>query len=551
MTVLGFDGSLVIGNSWDLPSSEEFSDGTVTTEEIAINEWGTYYLRCYDDELPSEFSQVRFLKRIGASLYEVNLRNHVGLTRIGGLKLRVENRKIGDGAWQSILNYIADCSADLVFSFDRPTGYGSRRIIDAQRNNAYVQYLFLKRHLLDARPGLRGLLNLILAEPHHRLEREQKWQPVWLAGEVTSSSIGQFLETPNSLYQLPTSHPLTVTPAGRALGRWKEGLFPTRVLVESRYRHLDTSENRFIKHTLEDLRRLVRTLTQVFQNTRGTYLNPALKEGLDQLERELRAGLGDPLWREVGPMNYIPEHSPVLHRRDGYKQLFRLNSLLRRVSRFDFSLPDFADLIESKDTATLFEYWAFFVTKEVLDNHLGKPINASFLSRSDRETKVSPGITVSYPNGVALNFQARFYGSPGVSAVDAWTEGHYVWGESVSHGYNPDLVISSGRRRLLLDAKYKGEGGGFYGNEGSDGTIVRWKDDDIDKMHTYREAIKGVEGAYAIYPGRESQAFPSHGSQEWFKGVGAVALRPTAGAKPETEQLLFLRQIICDFLNAG
>lgn len=548
MAVLGFDGRLAIADGWDFPSAEALADQRAPTDGVSIQEWRTYYLRCYAEEVPPELLRAPFLTRVGPSIFEANFRNHVGLTRLGGLKIHVENRKIGEGTWHALLDYVADRYADLVFAFDTPTGYNTRRTAGAERNNAYVQYLFLKRHLLDARPGIRGLLNLILAEPHHRLEREQNWQPVWLAGELAPASIGQLLQIPDCIHRLPASHPLTATPAGRALARWEKGLFPTRVLVESRYRHLDTSENRFIKHVLEELRRLVGKLAQVFQESRGTYLNPELKEGLDRLEHELRAGLGDPLWREVGPLNYIPEHSPVLHRRDGYKQLFRLNALLRRVSRYDFSLPDFADLIESKDTATLFEYWAFFVTKEILDDHLGKPIQASFLSRSDRKTEVSSGVALSYPNGVSLSFQSSYGGSSGLSSADQWDAAGYAWGTSASRAYNPDLLILKDRRRLVLDAKYKGQDGGFYGEE-VDGSIFRWKDADIDKMHTYREAIAGVEGAYAVYPGRESKAFPTHGAREWFQGVGAVALRPAHGEQPEPERKDFLVGLVQDFLE--
>jgi predicted component of viral defense system (DUF524 family) len=101
---------------------------------------------------------------------------------------------------------------------------------------------------------------------------------------------------------------------------------------------------------------------------------------------------------------------------------------------------------------------------------------------------------------------------------------------------------------LIFDAKFKGQRGGFYG-EGEDGTISTWKDEDIDKMHTYREAIRNVSGAYILYPGEEARIYPAHNATGPYQGVGALPLKPDDSARPARRHLEDIERIIREFIK--
>ena len=68
-------------------------------------------------------------------------------------------------------------------------------------------------------------------------------------------------------------------------------------------------------------------------------------------------------------------------------------------------------------------------------------------------------------------------------------------------------------------------------------------------MHTYREAIKNVTGAFALYPGNELKIYPSHGAAKIYQGIGALPLKPVTGGEPENKHLISLEAVICDFIN--
>lgn len=115
--------------------------------------------------------------------------------------------------------------------------------------------------------------------------------------------------------------------------------------------------------------------------------------------------------------------------------------------------------------------------------------------------------------------------------------------------FGPTSSFLKDRRRLILDAKYKGQKGGFYGDEAQDGTIRSWRDKDIDKMHAYREAIRKVSGAFILYPGTATAIYPSHGSKNLCEGVGALPLKPIAGAKPDPRHVENIVRVLNDFLS--
>lgn len=107
-------------------------------------------------------------------------------------------------------------------------------------------------------------------------------------------------------------------------------------------------------------------------------------------------------------------------------------------------------------------------------------------------------------------------------------QGQGVGFRSKTHAMQPDIGIESGGRWLLFDSKCKP-----YSRPQSE-------QDDINKMHTYRDAIvreerQVVEGAWCLYPGGGEQshkvyAYPASSKEQLFgtAGVGAIFLRPAS-----------------------
>ncbi len=174
----------------------------------------------------------------------------------------------------------------------------------------------------------------------------------------------------------------------------------------------------------------------------------------------------------------------------------------------------------------LYEVWAFLRTAKGLVELGWKPQGAPFLRLSvcglrlelahGQESVVhfrrDPGETV------ALWYQPYFR-----SANQARGRAGYY---SQTHAMQPDFGLESEGRWLLFDAKCKPY------------TEPRAEQDDINKMHTYRDAIMKegqsvVEGAWCLFPGGSDgkvniHAYPSSTLEQPFgrAGIGAIKLRP-------------------------
>ena len=548
MAILGYEPTLrcALADAPDFQNEEEL---IFNADLIRLNEWRSYFIKFYNI-IPEFFDKAPYRDRgnqwkFPGNTFVINFKNSVGLTRIGTLRIQVCNRKIGDKAFYALLDFISDHYANLVSDWNTATGYGHRQDTTG-RNIPYVEFLLLKKYLLSAEQSLESLITAILSDPHRRLCREMQYQPIEKVVAPEPVLIMAGLSKPGNIAQLRPAHPLLQTALGRALaGDTARNLYLQQVLEERKYHSYDTPENRFIKHVLSDIQQRLEQL----QNKLGesaSYLHPTLGKDLADLRKQAQGSLEDPLWREVGFMRLVPSSSPVLQRKEGYRQLFSLYSLLQLLTRYDLPCFDFAHLLESKDTATLFEYWCFFLIKDILDDQFGKPQHYQLVNDDPRNQTLIEGISLKYENGLSFSFNHTYNASNGlVSASTPITTG-YQWGKSYSHPLCPDFSLRYQERILILDAKYKGEREGFYGEKGN-GLIESWKQEDIIKMHAYRDAIAGAVGAFILYPGRETVFYPTFNAARCFQGVGAIALKPDLDSQPEGVGCQKLRTLIREF----
>ncbi len=498
---------------------------------IDIEEWQDAYLRFYS-AVPPGFSMnlkdtgensgdSRFINRFeklqhhANPTYRVNFKNYVGYSLLAGFRVKVTNRKITEAQFNAMLDNLCDDYAALIFSCSQIAGMNYRKD-QAGRDSLYLQYLLIRRHLLHAAPGLDSIAALIHRDMHERFVSAVVETPINRVREVDSTALLNLFSRPAALGKLAAAdHLLCAAPLAAAVARCTgQALFPAQLHAARRERTVDTPENRFVKFFLKALEQRLAAIKQVLGQ--GTFLNPDIGADIERLEKSLGRFLSEPRWREVGAMRHLPTQSTVLHRRAGYRELFWLYSRLQLLSRHD-PLLDFAALADLKDVPLLYEYWCFFQVKRELDRQLGEPRSGSLVPQeTNGEQTVPEGLRLDYDNGASLYYNPTCVGEGSGELA------------SYSHNLRPDILLIFRGRKLVLDAKYKG----FYSSEATIGTP---KDEDINKMHGYRDAIRNVWGALALYPGKESRIHRAFDASDEYKyqGVGALALRPGGCGEPE------------------
>lgn len=547
MSVLNYEPSLKMAFADEpfFPADEEkvldLSDLSVPTD---IDEGVTYFVKFYSGEVPPFFERAAFCQRkFHDNVYELNFRNYVGLSKIGKLRLHIYNKKITNDLYEAMLDELARQYASLVFSFNTPVGqhYSKSGI---GKDSAFIEYLFLKKYLLNDTPNIDAITNIFLYNPHRKIDKELYKCSIQECHTVDVAIAHVLLNS--QMVTLRSDHALQATTLGHLL-KQKTGkkVYPVEAAREVKFQTVDTNENRFVKFFLQELLQKIESISKEIGAEKVSYLNPDIREHLDSLNKKINHFLAHNMWQEVGPMRFLPVNSQVLQRRDGYRQLFSLYSLLQLATHCNFLHSDFENLIEIKDVPTLYEYWCFFQIKSIIDKFSTAIQVNAIVHETSVEHKLSQGICIEYQNGVNLYFNKTYSGSNGINCSNL-KQTSYQTGTSYSHDLRPDIVVEKNDQKLIFDAKYKGKRSGFY-CEDEDGTIHSWKNEDIDKMHTYREAIKNVVGSFILFPGTKCIIYPAHSSSKNFESVGALPIRPYLDAEPNTVNIENIKTLISEF----
>jgi hypothetical protein len=344
-----------------------------------------------------------------------------------------------------------------------------------------------------------------------------------------------------------------------------------------------------VKFALIGFRELCDSVLQAKRNGRPAFApDDAVSVEATSMLRSLDALLAQPLFDDVGELRRIPFESTTLQRREGYREILLAWLMLDAAAQLDWPGREDAYDGTTRDVATLYEFWLYFLLVRAFRDRLGMVPEPDprakvdgalpFCCRADdgrlvinlRQREASFSRFRWQKNGKSLRahfFYNRSFGRKGIGE-----RGSY------SKTFRPDytLVIipeefdqtnwhaaeraaeKVGRISYLhFDAKYRGENlPGLFGaaeqedDEPEDkrsrasGTVKRV---DLYKMHTYNEAIRRTVGSYVLYPGivpQPDEAPRYERYHEIVPGIGAFAVRPAQqGQSPAG------LDNVCDFVN--
>jgi predicted component of viral defense system (DUF524 family) len=317
---------------------------------------------------------------------------------------------------------------------------------------------------------------------------------------------------------------------------------PERIYTARQFETVDTHENRFVKHALEQFLLFCLKIEKHSPKTRTG-------EEARSLIHRLEDFLNHDLFRKVSTPVNLHLNSPVLQRKEGYREILRTWLMFDLAAKLIWQGGEDVYGGSKRDMATLYEYWVFFQLLEAvkhvfridpvsLADLIGKTHDGLGLKlKQGLHTAVS-GISDSGPRKLKVLFSFnRTFGQQ-----------RYPGGGSWSRSLRPDYTLSlwpaelsnteAEEQELMVhvhfDTKYKTEhlfDGGVVSEEDSDGETMnndiknRYKKDDILKMHVYRDAIRRTAGAYIIYPG--NVPYKVYGFRELLPGLGAFAVSPS------------------------
>jgi len=433
-----------------------------------------------------------------------------------------------------LASLVVDCRSSSKIKF--------RSNFSDQKDPGWFQIqLELLRETLDSKE-FGTALQRILSYPHEQLtddlQRVRTDKPIkW---------------SPSAIKQLAHGQPRSALAEGHPL-RQRTGMesIASHVFIPQRIRDLDTPENRFIKHALQDVRAFLTRAALRFSQEKGWQASQALAT---RLGNTIDNWLGHSFFQGLGPMNFSPLGSPVLQRKAGYREL--LHWWLRFHTAAELSWEGGEELFKAgqRSVADLYEYWLFF---ELLDwfcttcREDQRPPIEQLIEKGDKPVlKIRKQVTLGPFEGqfagqsrklqIHFSYNRKFKFTQGRGQSGSWTR-----------NMHPDYTLTcwpakfeeeeAERLELLVhihfDAKYRVENlGKLFGSETDDDadqpdSSGNYKHQDLLKMHAYRDAIKRSQGAYVLYPGNELNQKSFHGFHEILPGLGAFAIAPDENGK--------------------
>jgi hypothetical protein len=129
---------------------------------------------------------------------------------------------------------------------------------------------------------------------------------------------------------------------------------PSRVTMSSKTESQDTPENRFVKYALRSFCALVADF-----RSRAKADSRLFEEALT-LESQLDVMLSHPVFQDVGNPVMLSLNSPILQRKEGYKEVLRVWLMFDLAARLIWRGGNDVYDAGKKDVAILYEYWLFF-----------------------------------------------------------------------------------------------------------------------------------------------------------------------------------------------
>lgn len=456
---------------------------------------------------------------------------------LGELELEVRSRKLlyrSEYRW--MLRDIADQMTELLMQRFASSAAFFRQDSTRDAVTLYQRFEFL-RSLLTSEVMDRALKE-IARRPHVAWEEQRDFVKP-----------GQTLRASGQTVRL-MSRPGNRVP-------WPDGtlpFIPVRIESSRTDATTDTTPNRFVRFAFERWRQVITDLQNALQmQVTSPSLRRAEREIAQTLEL-LDGVLRSDSLKDVGSLMHFPADSQVLHRREGYRDIFRAYVEFELAAKLSWRNEENAYSAGQRDVAQLYEYWAFLQLAKLISQSAGASFDISSVLQAGKD-----GITIGLRSGdqtvvsgivsrggrrLALEFCFNRTFSRKDSTAGSW-----------AMPMRPDysLIISAAEEEaatfepvvLHFDAKYRvSHLRELFGSTVSNKDDVRDGDelsraplrrdgpkrDDLLKMHAYRDAIRRSAGAYVIYPGDDDKemctAYPEY--QELLPGLGAFVLRPSS-----------------------
>lgn len=467
--------------------------------------------------------------------YSIDVLQKKDNKKVGEVVFEIRSAKVGyRDDYRRMLEDITEFCTELLMQQSSPVIQRYEVDITKDPRSDYQRFAFV-RSLVDSDSFADAMYQIQLSPVKRWIDSEEERQlcNVKRWGQHT---LRQLAHATNRV-SLSNQHPL----------KDRFDTLPRCVPVAFRKETADIPENRFIKHVLCSF------LTFCSSIQHHSKARQRLKQEASLVCEKLLQYLSYPLFRNISEINVLPLNSPILQRKEGYREIFQKWLMFDMAARLTWQGGEDVYGAGKKDVARLYEYWLFFKLLDVLSQKFHIPSkskeelidcsNELNLTLKQGKMIMLSGIyeTDSRKLNICFSYNRTFSYTDNYQLSGSWTRNFRpdytltIWpGDITSEEAEREELIT----HIHFDAKYRIEQLFLRDNTNKNNDEVSddlsemkreeergtYKRADLLKMHAYKDAIRRTGGAYILYPGTENQVI--HGFHEIIPGLGAFAISP-------------------------
>lgn len=479
------------------------------------------------------------------------------LTKKGKIELEVQSVKSDYRKdYRDMLEFITEKCTDLLFQANSPVTQTIDIDYTKDPQTLYQKFAFIKSVI--GTDEFSEAVHRIVTAPVTKWSEISEEKDIRNARRFSNSNIKEILKGGRRT-KLPDSHFL------KAYGL---KTLPERVTSIRKTDSVDTNENRFIKHALENF---LKFCTDINKKAVEFRYNKLINES-ELLIQELESQLHHSIFREISRPTTLKLNSPVLQRKEGYREVLRVWLMFDLAAKLIWSGGDDVYSGGKKDIATLYEYWLFFKLLDLFQNIFEiEPLGISELIK-----ETDDGLSLQIKQGrftalrgvynsdsrklnIRFNYNRTFSGRKDYPKSGSWTTSlrpdytlsFWPLGISEKRAEKQELIV-----HIHFDAKYKVANLVDYIEQNAEEKLDEekvenrkgvYKNADLLKMHAYKDAIRRTGGAYVLYPG--DNPINKKGFHEIIPGLGAFPVKPSKDDSGIGELKEFILEVINHFIN--
>ncbi len=344
---------------------------------------------------------------------------------------------------------------------------------------------------------------------------------------------------------------------------------PRSIRITKKTETVDIPENRFIKYVLENFFRFV---SEVRHNLEAANSHFKTYNETLILEEKIGSILKQSIFKEISFPNTLPLNSPVLQRKEGYREVLRVWLIFDLAAKLIWKGGENVYSAGKRDVAVLYEYWLFFRLLDLLKEIYSiNPEDVKSLIE-----KTSDGLGLKLKSGSYLPFKG-IYAKEGRNLNVEFSYNRTFTGNSDypkegswSRNLRPDYTLTlwpadftrfqAEEEELIVhihfDSKYKieklteiiGQNDDDLNKEKEEQSTGTYKRADLLKMHAYKDAIRRTGGAYVLYPGNDAPV-TMKGFHEIIPGLGAFCVRPSKNNDGTADLKSFILEVTNHLIN--